>query len=102
WWREAISKGLKAALTHQNPKWATALWRWWISRPDTVSCFAQYLGDSETWLAESAPASIPDALLDAVTQLCKEHEWPVLLSRALGSQRPIVDCTHRIRSNLAH
>src|SRR5690606_26570982 len=104
WWRRAISNGVREACKQRASGWADALWCWWQERPDSVTLLAQYIETSaaaEKWLAASAPGSVQAALLDALTIICRDREWPLLLSRALGVARPLGDCVERIRAALS-
>lgn len=104
WWRRAVDNGVRAACQRKSPELANAIWDWWQARPDSVPLVARSLEDTsatERWLAASAPSSIEDALVDAITVVCQEREWPTLLSTALGSTRPLVDCVKRIRASLS-
>ena len=104
WWRRAISNGVGEACKQRASGWADALWCWWQERPDSVSLLARHIESTalaEKWLAASAPGSVEAALLDTVTIICRDREWPLLLSRALGVERPLVDCVERIRAALS-
>lgn len=104
WWRRAISNGVLEACKQRASGWADALWCWWQERPDSVTLLARYVENSaaaEKWLAASAPRSVQTALLDALTIICRNREWPLLLSSALGVARPLVDCVERIRAALS-
>jgi hypothetical protein len=104
WWRRAVGAGIRSACQRKSLEWAGAIWNWWQARSDSVALLADYLEDSSTtekWLAASAPSSIKDALLEAITVVCREREWAILLAIALGSIRPLVNCVEGFRSNLS-
>lgn len=104
WWRRAISSGVLEACKQRASGWADALWCWWQERPDSVPLLAPYIENSaaaEKWLVASAPRSVQAVLLDALTIICRDREWPLLLSSALGVARPLVDCVERIRAALS-
>jgi nucleoside phosphorylase len=105
WWRQAVGRGVRAACRAKTGNWATAIWRWWEARPDSVPLTTGHLEEAhetEAWLASSAPSKINDALLDVLAEFCREREWPTLLGRALGSGRPLATCVERLRQCLSH
>ncbi|MEW6182508.1 MAG: CHAT domain-containing protein [Bacillota bacterium] len=105
WWRRAVGAGVRAACRRKSREWAEAIWNWWQARPDSVALLANYIENSsasERWLAACAPSNAGDALLDAITVMCQEREWQILLTSALGSTRPLIDCVKRLRSTLSH
>lgn len=104
WWSRAISNGVLEACKQRASGWADAIWCWWQERPDSVTLLAQYLENSvnaEQWLAASAPRSVEAALLDALATICRDREWPLLFSSALGATRPLVECVERVRTALS-
>lgn len=104
WWRRAISIGVMEACKQRASGWADAIWCWWQERPDSVTLLAQYLENSvtaEKWLAASAPGGIEVALLDALATICRDREWPLLFSSALGATRPLGECVERVRAALS-
>ncbi len=40
-------------------------------------------------------------MLDLLSAVCHEREWPNLLARAIGSGRPLAGCVERLRANLS-
>jgi hypothetical protein len=105
WWRRAVGAGIRAACRLKSREWAEAIWNWWQARSDSVALLANYLENSsatERWLAACAPSEAGDALVDEITVMCREREWPILLTSALGSTRPLIDCVKRLRSTLSH
>lgn len=103
WWRRAVEAGVRAACQSRSSQWANAIWKWWLARPDSAALLTQYMKDTpatEEWLATSAPKNLGDELVEAVSVICREREWPTLLARALGPPRPLPDSVGRLRANL--
>lgn len=105
WWRRAIKTGVQAACQRKSQQWAEAIWNWWQVRSDSIALLADYIDDSsatEKWLAAWVPSNVGDATVEAITIMCQEREWPLLLASAMGSTRPLVYCVKRLRSSLSH
>lgn len=105
WWRRAVKMGVSASCREKSRKWANAIWKWWQAQPKSVSLIIEHIEKSHTaekWIAKSAPTNLNDELVDALLPVCHEREWPTLLIRALGTDRPLVDCIKQLRLNLSN
>ena len=100
WWRNAITEGLARGCRSKDSPWGTAVWTWWSARPALLRQVSRYLGSRswEKWLVDHAPAEVGHELLSAVTELCRERNWPRLLARALAD-RPLEEAHRLLRDS---
>ncbi len=103
WWRRGVAQGVDAGCRARGRSWAAAIWRWWLARPGSVSLIARRLDDTketEEWLAKNPPDGVDDEVVGALAGVCREREWPTLLARSLGSERPLMGCVETLRKNI--
>lgn len=105
WWRRAFGRGVAEGCRPKPRNWATAIWRWWQARPETVPLVMRHLDHTdeiEEWLASSVPPSVGGELVERLAEVCRSREWAVLLARALGPRRPLAECVSVLQRNLSH
>ena len=105
WWRRAIGAGIDMACATKSQAWATAIWCWWQTNPDTVRVTTDHLVSdraTEEWLASNTPRNLDDRLIATIARLSREREWGSLLGRSLGSDRPLLTCIQTLIQNLSN